>query len=151
MGATTRRQDRVEIVRKNGADEVYIDDGHIAKKVRENMLNGYDKVLELVGSSTLEDSSRCARNGGRVCVTGVVGGFGQMKALANVELTNYAGEAPDFIATPLNELLDQVANGTMPVQIGKVFHIDQIVEAHRTMEMNQAGGKIVVLTDLSNV
>jgi len=151
VGATTRRQDRVEMIRANGADEVYIDGGHIAKKVKEEMPNGYDKVLELVGPSTLEDSSRCARNGGRVCVTGVVGGFGQMRALANVELTNYAGEAPDFIATPLNELLDQIVKGTMPVQMGKVFHIDQIVEAHRTMETNQAGGKIVVLTDSSDM
>jgi len=28
--------------------------------------------------------------------------------------------------------------------IGKVFSIDQIVEAHRAMEANTAGGKIVV-------
>jgi NADPH:quinone reductase-like Zn-dependent oxidoreductase len=150
VGATTRRQDRVEMVRKDGADEVYIDDGHIAEKVREKLPAGYDKVLELVGPSTLEDSSRCVRNGGRVCVTGVVGGFGRMKTLSNVQLTNYAGEAPDFIATPLNELLEKVAKGTMPVQIGKVFHIDQIVEAHQTMETNQARGKIVVLTDMSD-
>lgn len=30
--------------------------------------------------------------------------------------------------------------------VGKVFHLDEIVEAHRTMEENRAGGKIVVLT-----
>ena len=34
----------------------------------------------------------------------------------------------------------------MKVQIGKVFHLDEIVEAHRCMEENRAGGKIVVLT-----
>jgi hypothetical protein len=28
-----------------------------------------------------------------------------------------------------------------------VFHIDEIVEAHRCMEENKAGGKIVVLTE----
>ena len=31
-------------------------------------------------------------------------------------------------------------------QIGKVFKLDDIVEAHATMEENRAGGKIVVLT-----
>ena len=36
--------------------------------------------------------------------------------------------------------------GELRVQIGKVFHINQIVEAHRLMEENKAGGKIVVLT-----
>jgi divalent metal cation (Fe/Co/Zn/Cd) transporter len=74
-----------------------------------------------------------------------------MKALANVELINYAGEAPDFFAMAFAELVDQVANSTLPVQIGKVFHIDQIVEAHRTMETNQAGRKIVVHTDLNDL
>jgi hypothetical protein len=32
------------------------------------------------------------------------------------------------------------------VQIGRVFKLDDIVEAHRCMEENKAGGKIVVLT-----
>ena len=32
------------------------------------------------------------------------------------------------------------------LQVGKVFKIDDIVEAHRCMEENRGGGKIVVLT-----
>jgi hypothetical protein len=32
------------------------------------------------------------------------------------------------------------------IQIGRTFCLDEIVEAHRCMEENQAGGKIVVLT-----
>ncbi len=47
--------------------------------------------------------------------------------------------------TPLNELAQQIADGTLKLQIGKTFHLDEIVEAHRTMERNTAGGKIVVL------
>jgi hypothetical protein len=35
---------------------------------------------------------------------------------------------------------------TLKVQVGKVFRLDDIVEAHRCMEENKAGGKIVVLT-----
>ena len=49
-------------------------------------------------------------------------------------------------AMPFQELLDQIASGELRVQIGKVFHLDQIVEAHWLMEENKAGGKIVVLT-----
>jgi NADPH:quinone reductase-like Zn-dependent oxidoreductase len=48
--------------------------------------------------------------------------------------------------TPLQELVDQIAAGTLRVQIGKTFSLDEIVEAHRVMEENKAGGKIVVLT-----
>ncbi len=130
------------------------DDGDASRQVRERWPKGYDKVLELVGMTTIEDSARCAREGGRVCVTGVVGGFGGSKMSSlpkGVEVTNYAGEAPDFNATTLMELAEQVANGNLHVQIGRVFHIDEIVEAHRVMEHNEAGGKIVVLTDNENL
>jgi len=48
--------------------------------------------------------------------------------------------------TPLDELVEQVAAGTLRVQVGSVFKLDDIVEAHRCMEENKAGGKIVVLT-----
>ena len=61
-------------------------------------------------------------------------------------LTSYSGELEDFIRTPLQQLTEQVAAGTLHVQIGKTFHLDDIVEAHRCMEENKAGGKIVVLT-----
>jgi NADPH:quinone reductase-like Zn-dependent oxidoreductase len=32
------------------------------------------------------------------------------------------------------------------VQVGKVYRLADIVEAHRMMDSNKAGGKIVVLT-----
>jgi len=48
--------------------------------------------------------------------------------------------------TPLQDLVEQVAAGMLRVQIGKTFRLDEIVEAHRCMEENKAGGKIVVLT-----
>jgi NADPH:quinone reductase-like Zn-dependent oxidoreductase len=63
-----------------------------------------------------------------------------------VYLTTYGGDVVDFMQMPLQELVDQVAAGSLRVPIGKVFHIDDIVEAHRLMDSNQAGGKIVVLT-----
>jgi NADPH:quinone reductase-like Zn-dependent oxidoreductase len=47
---------------------------------------------------------------------------------------------------PLQELVKQIAEGKLSVQIGKTFRLDEIVEAHRCMEENKAGGKIVVLT-----
>ena len=55
------------------------------------------------------------------------------------------GGADDFVRTPLQELVQQIEKGTLRLQIGQVFSLDQIVEAHRCMEENRAGGKIVVL------
>ena len=62
-------------------------------------------------------------------------------------LTIYDGGPVEFMDTPLNDLLKQIEAGTMPIGIGKVVKIDQIVEAHDTMEKNLARGKIVVLTE----
>ena len=47
--------------------------------------------------------------------------------------------AHDFVRIPLDELLEQIARGVLPVQIGKTFQLNEIVEAHRCMEENKAG------------
>jgi len=61
-------------------------------------------------------------------------------------MATYAGESEDFMRTPIEGLVEQIAGGTLRVQVGKTFHLDEIVEAHRCMEENKAVGKIVVLT-----
>lgn len=50
------------------------------------------------------------------------------------------------MTTPYAELLNQLEKGTLRIKVGKVFRLQDIVEAHRCMEDNSAGGKIVVLT-----
>jgi NADPH:quinone reductase-like Zn-dependent oxidoreductase len=153
VGTTTRSPDREQLLLSNGADEVFIDTGSIAGKVKQNYTDGFDKVLELIGTVTLKDSLRCAKEGGIVCMTGIVGNqwsfedFAPMEAIPTaVCLTSYAGESEDFMRTPLEELARQIAAGTLRIQIGRTFHLDEIVEAHRCMEENKASGKIVVLT-----
>jgi NADPH:quinone reductase-like Zn-dependent oxidoreductase len=153
VAATTRSPDREALLRSSGVEQVFIDAGFIAAQAREVCPGGFDKVLELVGTTTLKDSLRCARQGGVVCMTGIVGNkwsfdnFAPMEAIPTaVCLTSYAGEAEDFMRTPLEELAGQITAGVMPIQVGRVFPLDEIVEAHRCMEENRAGGKIVVLT-----
>jgi NADPH:quinone reductase-like Zn-dependent oxidoreductase len=152
VASTTRSPEREGLLRKSGAEQVFIDSGAIAPDVRKVFPSGVDKVLELVGTTSLKDSLHCSRQGGIVCMTGMVGNkwsfddFAPMEVIPTaVGLTTYDGGVEDFMRTPLDELMQQIANGEMPVQVGKVFHLDQIVEAHRMMEENKAGGKIVVL------
>jgi NADPH:quinone reductase-like Zn-dependent oxidoreductase len=151
--STTRNPDRAQLLRSGGADDVIVDTGSIAAEVQRKPSGGFDKVLEMIGTSTLEDSLRCAKEGGIVCMTGIVGNkwsfdrFAPMDVIpTGVCLTAYAGESDDFMRTPLNDLAQQIEAGALRIQIGKTFHLDQIVEAHRLMEENKAGGKIVVLT-----
>lgn len=150
--STTRNPDRDSLLREHGATEVFVDSGSIADDVRRRFPDGVDKVLELIGVTTLKDSLHCARAGGIVCMTGIVGNkwsfddFAPMEAIPSaVGLTVYTGESADFMQTPLEVLAQQIAAKTLEIQIGRVFRLDEIVAAHRLMEENKAGGKIVVL------
>jgi NADPH:quinone reductase-like Zn-dependent oxidoreductase len=151
VASTTRRPDRESLLRDAGADQVFIDTGSISEAVKAS--GGADKVLELVGTTTLLDSLRCANPSGLVCMTGMVGNkwgienFSPMDAIpTSVGLTTYSGGPGDFMATPLQTLVRQIEAGELRVTVGRTFGIDDIVEAHRAMETNVAGGKIVVLT-----
>ena len=128
VAATTRRPDRELLLRSSGVDQVFIDNGIIAEQVKLVFPRGVDKVLELVGTLTLEDSLRCAKQRGIVCMTGMVGNnwsfghFSPMEVIPTaVSLTTYDGGAEDFMLTPLEELVEKIAAGQLPIQVGKVF------------------------------
>lgn len=74
VAGTTRNSssDTAAMMKKSGMDEVIVDDGNVSAKLTEHK---FDKVLELVGTTTLKDSLRCVNTGGIVCMTGIVGKF----------------------------------------------------------------------------
>ena len=153
VAATTRKPEREAMLRENGADQVFIDTGEIAGDVRTVFPCGVNKVLELVGTTTLKDSLKATRTGGIVSMTGMVGNswsfdeFSPMGAIPTaVNLTTYSGGVEDFMRTPLQELVRDIELGLLKPKIGGIFGLNEIVEAHRTMESDSAGGKIVVLT-----
>ncbi len=153
VAATTRRPEREQLLRDNGADTVFVDTGSIAEEVRHAFPGGVDHVLELVGTTTLLDSLQAVKRHGVVCMTGIVGNkwdferFAPMEALpTSVRLTTSAGGAEDFMRTPLQKFVSEVEAGHSRVKVGRVFSLDEIVEAHRVMEENRAEGKLVVLT-----
>jgi NADPH:quinone reductase-like Zn-dependent oxidoreductase len=153
VASTTRSPDREPLLRSSGADQVFVDTGAIAQQVKEVFPSGVDKVLELIGTTTLGDSLRCAKQRGIVCMTGMVGNkwsfddFAPMEVIPTaVCLTTYDGGPEDFMMTPLEDLVERIAAGQLRVQVARTFRLDDIVEAHRVMEENRAGGKIVVLT-----
>jgi NADPH:quinone reductase len=46
---------------------------------------------------------------------------------------------------PLQEIAAQVAAGRLKTKPSRIFSFDQIREAHRVMEANEAKGKMVVV------
>ncbi len=140
VAATTRKPERETLLRENGADQVFIDNGDIADDIRAVFPCGISKVLELVGTTNLKDSLKATRKGGIVSMTVMVGNtsvfeqFGPMAAIPTaVKLTTYSGGAEDFMRTPLQDFIRDIEQGVLKLRIGKVFALNEIVEAHRTM------------------
>ncbi len=151
VGTTTRGPGKIGELKAAGADEVWIDNGEIYQQIAEKREQPYDRVLELIGASTLLDSLRCVGRGGIVCMTGILGGtwalddFHPMGDIPTaVKLTSYSGEAADLTPEQLQGYIDLVEQGELEVKTGPVFEFEELVEAHTLMDANQAGGKIVL-------
>lgn len=149
--STTRNESKKEFLIENGADYVLIDNGTIAEELKELFPDGVNKVLELIGIKTLKDSLKCIKRRGIVCMTGILGGewtlreftpMGDIPSLGR--LTVYMGDAANLKKDLLQDFIDAVTDGDITLNIDKVFHLDQIVEAHAYMESNSAKGKLVV-------
>jgi NADPH2:quinone reductase len=155
IAATTRNEAKADVMRAAGVDHIVIDrGGSLVQAVGAVFDGGADGVLDLIGTTTLRDSLRCAAPGGRVCMTGMLGGewiwpaFDPFVDLPNgVFLTSYSGGSEDVTTEQLQAYVDDVAAGRLPVGRDRTFSLDELVEAHRYMEANQAKGKVVVVVE----
>lgn len=151
--ATSRNPAREAFLRTQGANDVITDsEGSIAAEVRKRYPSGFSKILELVGVTTLEDSLRCAKPGGTVCMTEIAGNkwtFDQFSPMTSiptgVRLTTYAGSSDQLLRTPIEDIARGVTAGDIKLPI-KAYPMEEIVEAHRLMEEEGAMAKIVMLT-----
>ena len=82
IAATTRNSNKSDELVAAGAKHVMVDDGPVAQSIREIYADSIDRVLELVGTTTLLDSLRATRRGGIVCMTGIIGGNGRSRSSA---------------------------------------------------------------------
>jgi NADPH:quinone reductase-like Zn-dependent oxidoreductase len=153
--ATSRYAARAETLRELGASDVLVDDGELAPKLN----GGVDAVLELVGTTTLRDSVRATRMGGRVVHAGFLGGgepvegFDPFFDLPNrVQLSFFASIHYGTPGYPLNEIpfqtiVERVESGEYKWAPAHVYKLDEIADAHRLMDSGKANGKIVVTVD----
>ena len=154
--STTRSESRVKLLHDSGAHEVLIDNGFPAEKARKSYPDGFDKVLELVGVTTLADSLKVTKKNGVVCTAGIVGGSWALPEFApnaiipsGVFLTSYSSSSEVFSAEPLNRVARAIKDGTMHISIN-TWRLDQIVEAHAVMDKSSAEAKMVVLIDYNS-
>ncbi|SDH75625.1 zinc-binding alcohol dehydrogenase family protein [Mucilaginibacter sp. P25] len=150
--ATTRNPDKKEMLLKNRADHVLIEDGNLTAQINDIFPAGVNKVLELVGTSTLRDSLSCAAPGGIVCMAGMLAEQWSFKEFApmdyipaTVSLTVYDSGQIRVDAHNFQNFISDVEAGKVKLPIGRIFKLNEIALAHQMMDSNAAGGKIVVL------
>jgi NADPH:quinone reductase-like Zn-dependent oxidoreductase len=153
--ATTRHRDGFAIADELGAERCEIDQRDLSKHIPE--AKKIDAVLDLVGNSVMLDSLAMLRRGGRSCLAGWLGGldpipdFNPLLQMASgVYLTFFGSFVFGTIGfplsdVPLQEIAADAAAGRLDVKPVRVFRFDEIREAHRVMEANEAGGKMVVV------
>jgi NADPH:quinone reductase-like Zn-dependent oxidoreductase len=150
--STSRSEAKVDVLEAAGADEVVIDSGNVAERVRASHPRGVDRVLELIGTATLLDSLSCARPGGVVCMTGILGGQWELPSFrpmghipTAVRLTSYSGGAGDISREQLQHYVSMVESGQLEIRRGPMWGFDQLPVAHQAMDENRANGKMVVV------
>jgi NADPH:quinone reductase len=150
---TTRRRQRTELLTRLGASRVIIDTGTLA-----GVLPDVDAVLDIVGNTVLRDSLRLVRKGGRVLQIGFLGGGAPIEAFnplldmpSGVDLRFYATGlvlgTPDYPIQdiPMQSIVQCVETGAYQAKPANVLPFDHVADAHRLMESDEAGGKIVVV------
>jgi NADPH:quinone reductase len=153
--ATTRNRERFSMLQKLGAERCEIERRDLSKQIAE--AKKIDAILDLVGNSVVLDSLAMLRRGGRACLAGWLGGlepiadFNPLLQMASgVYLTFFASFAfgtPGFPLSdvPLQKIAEDAAAGRLDVKPARIFGFDEIREAHRVMEANEAVGKMVVV------
>lgn len=153
--ATTRNPDRFAMLEALGVERCEIERPDLSKHIAE--AGQIDAVLDLVGNSVALDSLAMLRRGGRSCLAGWLGGLDPipdfnplLQMSSGVYLTffgSFVFGTPGFPLSdvPLAQIAQDAATGRLDVKPKRVFGFNEVREAHRLMEANEAGGKMVVV------
>ena len=153
--ATTRSEARFPLLKALGAVSTAVEGKDLSVRLPE--AGNVDAVLDLVGNSTFMDSLSVVHRGGYVCLAGWLGGlapidgFNPLLQMASGVYLTFFGSfvfgTPGFPVSdvPFQQIVDDVQRGDLDVTPVRVFGFEEIHEAHRVMEANQAGGKMVVV------
>ena len=153
--ATTRNRERFGLLEKLGVGRAEVEGPELSKRIAET--KRLDAVLDLVGNSTILDSLAMLRRGGRACLAGWLGGlapiadFNPLLQMASGVYLTFFGSfvfgMPGFPLSdvPLQAIAGDVAAGRYQAKPSRVFRFEDIREAHRVMDANQAHGKMVVV------
>jgi NADPH:quinone reductase len=152
--AVVSTDDKEQVARDAGADEVVRSDGSWKDEAKELSGGGVDVVLDPVGGDRFLDSMRSLAEGGRLVVVGFTGGsIPEVKVnrllLNNTEVVGagwgaYVMPKPDLnreIGTAVNRL---VGEGFVRPIVGARFRPEQAADALKLIDERAATGKVVL-------
>lgn len=135
VATTVSEKDR-EFVKNLGADQVI----NYQNESFEKMLKNFDAVFDTVGGDVVTRSFAVLKNGGVIV---------SMRGQPDASLSkNYGvtavGQNTQTNTVHLNRLRELVEAGRIKAQVGKVFPLEQTVEAFRYKEEMHPQGKVVI-------
>jgi NADPH2:quinone reductase len=152
--AVVSSDEKEQVARDAGADEVVRSDGPWKDEAKELSGGGVDVVLDPVGGDRFTDSLRSLGEGGRVIVVGFTGGsIPEVKVnrllLNNTEVIGagwgaYVMPKPDVnreIGAKVNRLVDE---GFVRPIVGARFPLEKAADALELIDSRGATGKVVL-------
>ena len=154
--ATTSTEEKAELARAAGADEVVVGYEGFAKRVRDlSGGEGAAVVYDGVGRTTFDAGLTALRPGGRMIVYGAASGqpeplevhrlaahgslFVQRPTLATYIRT------PEMLQQRAGAVLEMVAAGRLDVRIGARLPLAEARRAHEDLEARRTTGKLLLL------
>ena len=152
--AVVSTDDKDQVARDAGADEIVRSDGPWKDEAKELSGGGVDVVLDPVGGDRFLDSLRSLGEGGRLVVVGFTGGSIPEVKVNRLLLNNtavvgagwgaYVMPKPDLnrqIGAAVNRLVE---NGFVRPIVGARFGPEQAADALKLIDARRATGKVVL-------
>jgi NADPH2:quinone reductase len=152
--AVASSDDKLEVAREHGADEVI---NYRTEDVRERveaMAGGVDVVYDPVGGDLFEAALHCINPGGRILLMGFASGtVPQIPAnhllvkdasALGFSIGQFRKHEPERVRVALAELLAMYEAGKLHPLVSQVLPLDEAVEGLRVIESGRAVGKLVV-------
>jgi NADPH2:quinone reductase len=149
--AVVSTDEKGEVARKAGADEVVLVDGFLAA-VKE--LGGADVVMDPVGGDRFTDSLRSLKPEGKLLVVGFTGGsIPEVKVnrllLNNISVTGVGWGAwwmsrPEYLQEQWDRLLPHLASGALDPLVGNSYPLEQAADALLELDERRALAKVLL-------
>ncbi|MCX6394991.1 MAG: NADPH:quinone oxidoreductase family protein [Propionibacteriales bacterium] len=152
--AVVSTDEKAEVARQAGADEVVKVDGFLAAVKELTGGVGVDIVMDVVGGALFTDSLRSLAPQGRLLVVGFVdGSIPEVKVnrllLNNTDVRGvgwgeYAMRRPGYMRAQWRELEPMMASGTVAPPVGTTYLLEEFGQALVDMDERRALGKSVL-------